>query len=182
MASSNTNNTLINNENLSNMSSISTSSHQLSADTSMNETSRRSARLSEKSPQITSKSINQSNVHRTVSGGVTNSHSPKLNNRKRSSTNNRRASISNALSQIIINDNVSTQNRSYNTTFSHSNLPSDQSEDDEVPLSNNTNNVTSVPSAPQELAHRKEVLSYFTEEPGGFRCKTCNKVNILLNS
>ena len=44
---------------------------------------RRSVRLSTKCAKTTSLSSNRSNLHRTISGGVDNSHSPKLNVRKR---------------------------------------------------------------------------------------------------
>ncbi|CAF3322252.1 unnamed protein product, partial [Rotaria sp. Silwood2] len=70
---------------ISHISSISTPPNTSSSNTLISSSPRRSARLSSKSPQLLSKTSIQPNIHRTLSGSVTNSHSPKLNNRKRNS-------------------------------------------------------------------------------------------------
>jgi hypothetical protein len=173
MASNNINNHQDYNEDISNISSISTSLNQ-STDTSVNDNPRRSLRLS-KSPQVNPRSVNQTNLHRTVSGGINSIRSPKLNSRKKGSSSRGRGDYSNALSQTIVDDN---------RIMLHSTLPSDQSEDDEMLCDlniNQDNNNTIVASDTSKVASRAQILSYFEEKSGGFYCNDCNKVNSLFH-
>lgn len=174
MASSNSGNRSITSGNDSNMQSISTRTNASSSSPPrlINDSPRRSSRLS---------SITQSNIHRTVSGGVAGSSSPKLNIRQRNSLSHVRGNLSNTVSQIMSNDDINNDNgHNYTTTTSY-NLPSDQSDDEEMEVNNNNNNTTISPAS-LRLATRAEVLSHFEQDTNGYKCTHCNKVNILVNS
>jgi hypothetical protein len=103
MASNYNDNHAVNSGNNSHISSIATPPNRSSSNTLIMSSPRRSARLSSKSPQITSRPSNQSNIHRTMSGGVANSHSPKMNVRKRSSFSGGRDGYTNIHSQNVLN-------------------------------------------------------------------------------
>ncbi|CAF1277726.1 unnamed protein product [Didymodactylos carnosus] len=120
---------------------------------------------------------NESNIHRTRSGGVSNSHSPKLISKRRGSTSGGRGDHSQVQSQVTLNiDNNIHHGNNYTTNF-RTNLPSDQS-DDEITSNNNT--CTKPKRAP--LASRSEVLSYFGQESGGFKCKIFYRASKLSGS
>ena len=138
---------------------------------------RRSNRLSSKSPQIPSRTSTQSNIHRTMSGGVTNSHSPKLNNRKRNSFSRGRGSYSNSHSQSPQNNAINTRHGNNDTSVLHTNLPSDQSDDDVITSNNNT---AAQPKS-TGVASRSEILSYFEQQTDGFHCKLCHEVSLLVH-
>jgi hypothetical protein len=103
---------------------------------------RRSVRLSAKSPKKTSLSSDQSTLHRTISGGVGNTHSPKLNVCKRTSGSTDTQGISTSsisYSTITFKDNVGIRDNNNNNSTSYRNLlPSDQSDDDDEILTNNS--------------------------------------------
>lgn len=103
MASNNNDNHTVSSGNASRVSSVSTPPNTSSSNTLIMSSPRRSARLSSKSPQITSRSSNQSTIHRTMSGGVANSHSPKTIARKRSSFSGGRDGYTNIHSQNMLN-------------------------------------------------------------------------------
>ncbi|CAF2941686.1 unnamed protein product [Rotaria sp. Silwood2] len=142
-----------------------------STNTLITNSPRRSARLSSKSPQVPSETLIQSNIHRTVSGGVTNSRSPKLNNRKRNLFSGGRGDYSSGHSQISLNNNISTHHGNNHTTILHTNLPSDQSDDDEI----TSDSRTATQTKSTGLASRSEVLPYFEQQPDGFKYKICLK-------
>ena len=175
MTTSNNHSNFANNENISNMPPNSTSLNESSY-----HSPRRSGRLSSKSPQIIRKLSNEANIHRTVSGGVANSHSPKMNIRKRTSFSNGHGTSnhSNPLSQIVLDDDANICDENNHIIIQNSSLPSDQSEDEEMPLTNNNNSNTPVPPKPSGLAGRSEVLSYFDQQPDGYKYKICTKVNL----
>jgi hypothetical protein len=148
-----------------------------SINTSSTTDARRSVRLSTKSPRKTSLSSNQSNLHRTISGGVANNHSPKLNVRKQTavSTDAHNTSASSiTYSTITSNDNVDIHHDDNNSSCRNL-LPSDQSDDDEMLLDNNI----LVKQTLIRIATRSEVLSYFSIENNGYKCKLCNKVSLI---
>ena len=183
MASNNNGNRSTNSGNDSNMSSISTPTNDsLSSPRLINDSPRRSARLSSNSPQIGSRSIMQSSIHRTVSGGISGSLSPKMNIRKKSSLNNVRGNLSNTVNQFLLNDDLNNDNGNNYTTTTSYNLPSDQSDDEEMEVNNHNNNNTTVQPASSRLATRAEVLSHFDKQTNGYKCKHCDKVNIVVNS
>ena len=134
----------------------------------INNGTRRSARLSTKPPQQRSSSSAQESFHRTISGGVAGSHSPRPSTRKRISGSADTRSIP-----------VNSSNRSTNT---HSNagdnnntpgqgpLSSDQSDDDEMPSGDNL----LIKRKHMGLATRSEILSYYSVEADGYKCKLCN--------
>ena len=142
---------------------------------------RRSVRLLAKSPKKTSASSSQSSLHRTISGGVGNAHSPKLNVRKRTSgsTDTHGTSTSSiTYSTITSNDNINRihySNHNNKNTYSRHILPSDQSDDDEMLI----NNSTIMKPKPTALVSRSEVLSYFSIQDNGYKCKLCDNVNLL---
>ena len=183
MATSNNDNYFINNGIASNVSPVTTSSNRSSSHTATDGSPRRSIRLSSKSPQMLSRSSNQSNIHRTVSGGVTTIHSPKMNIRKRNSRDNGRIGYLNSRSQITHTTDGNNHDEDDETIMQHSSLPSDQSEDEETPSRMDNNNVinNNNGTAPSKLASRTEVLSYFEEQSNGFKCRLCNKVNLFIN-
>ncbi|CAF5183613.1 unnamed protein product [Rotaria magnacalcarata] len=132
----------------------------------INDSPRRSARFSSGSPQVTHRSLNQSSIHRVLSGGV--ARSPKLSARRSTHAGD----SSNAASQIIANDNVTTSDYS---NISDLHLPLDQSDDEEMQHDNNQ--CTTVSTKSSSLVKRSQILSYFDEQINGFKCKICNKVN-----
>jgi hypothetical protein len=101
-----------------------------------------------------------------MSGGVASNHSPKLNNRKQNSITHGRGGYSSNHSQNNINNDV---------TILDTDLPSDQSDDDEMIC----NNTAAQPKL-TGLATRSEVLSYFEQQTDGFKCKICNNVSFLV--
>ncbi|CAF1685048.1 unnamed protein product [Rotaria magnacalcarata] len=131
----------------------------------INDSPRRSARFSSGSPQVTHRSLNQSSIHRVLSGGV--ARSPKLSARRSTHAGD----SSNAASQIIANDNVTTSDYS---NISDLDLPLDQSDDEEMQHDNNQ--CTTVSTKSSSLVKRSQILSYFDEQINGFKCKICNKV------
>ena len=189
MSSNNSDHQSVKSGNISNVSSIPASSNTPSSYSSssfifINDSPRRSARLSSKSPQIITKSLNESNVHRIVAGTVHNSHSPKMNTRKRASFRDGRSGrrgYPNPISQIISNDNIHNFSSNSHTNISHSSLAFDQSEDEEMVLNNNNNDTTGLIKI-SEVASRSQILSYFEEKSDGFKCKICNKVSSLIFS
>ncbi|CAF3996868.1 unnamed protein product [Rotaria sordida] len=179
MASNSNDNHHITSRNVSSQFLISTTSntppsYTSSTSTFIYDSPQRSARLSSRSPQVTPKLSNQSIIHRVVSGGVTNSRSPKINIRKKSSASSRRNDYLNIASRIMLDDDVNMSNSNDNSIVLYFNLPADQSEDEEVELSNKTNTIVS-PTASRPLT-RAEVLSYFEQQTDGYKCKLCEKV------
>jgi hypothetical protein len=131
---------------------------------------RRSVRLSIKSPQQRSSSSTEASVHRTISGGVVSTHSPKLNTRKRTS-----ASVDTHGIPVNSSDcSASTQHGAGDdsNTSGPNPLPSDQSDDDEMVSGDNV----VIKRKHTGLATRSEVLSYYSIEADGYKCKLCNKV------
>ncbi|CAF4052930.1 unnamed protein product, partial [Rotaria magnacalcarata] len=131
----------------------------------INDSQRRSARFSSRSPQVTPRSLNQSSIHRVLSGGVV--RSPKLSARRSTPADD----SSNVASQIIVNDNVTTSDYS---DISDLHLSLDQSDDEE--MQHDSNQCTTVLTKSSSLAKRSQILSYFDEQINGFKCKICNKV------
>ncbi|CAF1555556.1 unnamed protein product, partial [Rotaria sordida] len=134
---------------------------------------RRSVRLSDKSSKRPSLS-NQLNIHRTISGGVANNYSPKLNARKRNAggTDTQGTTTSSiSYSTMVSDDNggINQSNNNDSTTYQDL-LPSDQSDDDEML----TNNILMIKQNSTGLLTRTEVLSYFIAQENGYKCKLCN--------
>lgn len=170
-------NNSVRNANISS-SSISTSSRPNAASAGITDSPRRSARLSSRSPQITPRSLNDSTIHRVLSGGVNSAHSPKSIRRKRITTSDVHGERSSSATgqaalneddHVVIDDNISPVR-----------LPPEQS-DDEVEVSDN-NNTSNVSTNKSGLLTRSQVLNYFEQQTDGYKCKTCNKVNILLRT
>jgi hypothetical protein len=183
MATSNNDNYLDNNENVSpmmspNLTSLNESSHMLT------HSPRRSVRLSCKSPQMVRKLSNETNIHRTISGGVANIHSPKMNIRNRTSFNNGRggSNYASTLPPIVLDDGAHIRDENNDMITQNFSLPSDQSEDEEMAPTNNNKNNTTVPRKTSGLASRSEVLSYFDQQPEGYKCKNCTKVKFFINT
>ena len=106
MDTSNNDNYSVDSRSTSHISSISTPYNTPLSNTLINDSPRRSARFSSKSPQIPSRTSNQSNMHRTKSDAINNSHSPKLKDRKRNSFSTGRGDFLSNYSQITLgNDN-----------------------------------------------------------------------------
>ncbi|CAF4522066.1 unnamed protein product, partial [Rotaria magnacalcarata] len=78
MNSSSTNITTLSQPSMATTSSTSGNIDSLSIIPAITTDTRRSVRISTKSPKRTSLSSNQSSIHRTISGGVANTNSPKL--------------------------------------------------------------------------------------------------------
>ncbi|CAF2027220.1 unnamed protein product, partial [Rotaria magnacalcarata] len=143
---------------------------------------RRSVRISVKSPKRTPSSSNQLNLHRTISGGVANSNSPKFNAPKRTSgsVDTQGTSTSSiSYSTITTNDNGGIQlSNNNNSTPYRDLLPSDQSDDDEML----TNSSVMIKQKSTGLATRSEVLSYFLVQNNGYKCKLCDKAPMFCPS
>ncbi|CAF4259974.1 unnamed protein product [Rotaria sp. Silwood2] len=162
-------------------STINTANSSL-INTSMAGESRRSGRLSAKFPKAVSLTSNQSTLHRTISGGVDNNRSPKLNIRKRILGNTDTNIIlpsSSSSSSVVINDNGGFNDNNNNSNHSTSqNLPSDQSDDDEMSSDNNV----VVQQKTTGLASRAQVLSYFVIQDKGYKCKLCSKASLVFKA
>lgn len=161
------------------MAATSSSSHNAnssSINTLITTDTRRSVRISAKSPKRTS---NQTNIHRTLSGGVANTNSPKLNARKRTSGSidtQGTSTSSISYSTVTHNDNDDIQLGNNNDSTSYRDLlPSDQSDDDEML----TGSSVTIKQKSTGLATRFEVLSYFLVQDNGYKCKLCDKVGYL---
>ena len=167
MDSSNNDNYSVDSRNTSHISSISTSYNTSLSNTLINDSPRRSARLSSKSPQIPSRTSNQSNMHRTKSGGITHSHSLKLKHRNRNSFSTGRGDFLSNHSQITHSNDNNIHYENNNTAILSTSLPSDQSEDDEIICNNN------IPAQCKSMgiASRSKILSYFDEQKDGYKCK-----------
>lgn len=127
---------------------------------------RRSSRIASKSPQLNSRA---SNIHLTLAGGVTGSQSPNSASSRRTPVSGRRARHSNSSSRASVTNDIG--------GFSlNLDLPSDQSDDDEMLGSNQT---TTQPN-PSALASRSEILSHFVKQPDGYKCKLCRKVSAII--
>ena len=138
----------------------------------INNGDRRSARLSTKSPLQRSSSSAQASFHWTISGGIASSHSPRPSTRKR-------ISGSADTRGILVNpSNRSTNTRSNagdnSNTTDQGPLPSDQSDDDEMPSGDNL----AIKRKDMGLATRSEILSYYSVEANGYKCKLCSKVSL----
>ncbi|CAF4044221.1 unnamed protein product, partial [Adineta steineri] len=161
----------ISSENISQLSLVSTSPNTASSSTLSEQNPRRSIRIASKSPRTSSRATNVLGIHRTISDGVSNSHSPKLSNKRRSAAGGVHGDNSQVQSQFIIdNDNNIRHDNNYATNLRTS-LPSDQSDDESTP-----NNTTSGKAKQATLATRKEILSYFQRHPDGYKCNECKKV------
>ena len=172
---SNNDNHSVNNENIPPLPSISTPPPPNRASSSSISTiysPRRSSRLSSKSPATSSRTPN---IHRTLSGGVENNHSSRLNNRNRTPLSGGRVDYSNRPSQTSFNNGSGIHRAINDLTNLDLYLPSDQSDDDEMPTKNNT----AVQPKSTALASRSEVLSYFQRQNDGFKCKLCHKVSLI---
>ena len=141
--------------------------------TSFHESPRRSVRLSSKTSRSSLRSSHQTNIHRTISGGVPGIHSPKLNAHHANSLGARLHGNSNDVSKIILNDDMNVANENNDVIMSNFNLVSDQSDDEEMQFQNKNKadqrNLSGTVS-------RTEILSYFEEQTDGYKCKICNKV------
>ena len=139
---------------------------------------RRNVRLSTKCAKTTSLSSNGSNFHRTISGGVDNSHSLKLKLRKRLSgstdTADPLASSITYLTTISHNADANQVSNNNNSIFCQDLLPPDQSDDDEMITNNNERVQQELP----KLVTRSEILSYFIIHGDGYKHKLCNKVSV----
>ncbi|CAF1554449.1 unnamed protein product [Rotaria sp. Silwood1] len=138
---------------------------------------RRSVRLSAKSSKRIS-SLNQSSIHRTISGGVALTHSPKLNVRKRTSdsTDTQGTSTSSiSYSTITSNDNGGMHDSNNKNSTSYRDFPSDQSDDDEI----STNNSVVIKQKSTGLLTRSEVLSYFLVQDNGYKSNLCDCYSVL---
>ncbi|CAF3265381.1 unnamed protein product [Rotaria sp. Silwood2] len=172
------NTTILSQQSTSATSSSQGNTNYLSSNTSAAGDSRRSVRLSAKLTKRTSLSSIQSSIHRTISGGVTNPHSPKLNVRKRASASTDTQGVSTtsnsiSYSTIISNDDDGAHDNNHKSNVSHQDLlPSDQSDDEEMLIDNNT----IIKEKTTGLASRSEVLSYFIVQDDGYKCKLCNNV------
>ncbi|CAF5089062.1 unnamed protein product, partial [Rotaria sp. Silwood1] len=140
---------------------------------------RQSVCLSAKSSKRTS-SLNQSSIHRAISGGVALTHSAKLNVRKRTSgsTDTQGTPTSSiSYSTITSNDNGSMHDsNNKNSTSYRDLLPSDQSDDDEI----STNSSVVIKQKSTELLTRSEVLSYVLVQDNDDKCKLCDQVSLPL--
>lgn len=138
----------------------------------INDGIRRSVRLSTKSSQQRSTSSAQAIFHRTISGGVESSRSPKLNHRKRTSgsVDTNGDPVSSFDRSTITRQGVG---NGVNTPGSNT-LPSDQSDDEEMVSGDNL----FIKRKQSGLASRSEVLSYFSIESTGYKCKLCNEVSL----
>jgi hypothetical protein len=107
-----------------------------------------------------------------------------MNIRKRTSFSNGLgiSDQSNILPQIALDNDANIRDENNHIIIQNSNLPSDQSEDEEMPLTNNNNNSTPDLPKPSGLASRSEVLSYFDQQPDEYKCKICTKVNLFVNT
>lgn len=180
MATTNNNNQPANNENISPSSQNSTSLNEPSHDAS-SDNPRRSTRLSEQSPHVNRRLINTTNIHRTVCGGVASSHSPKLNIRRRTSINAGcgDSDRANTTSHIVLSHHGTIRNEDNSMDTQNSDLPSDQSADEETVTVDNNDNSTIVLSKTPRVASRQHVMGYFDTQPDGYRCKLCTRVSCL---
>ena len=137
---------------------------------------RKSSRLSSV-PHQSNGRLNYSTIHRTLSGGVSSSHSPKLGSRKRDGVNetNDSASYANTRSHVTFQGDTSVHTENGESELRRGNLPMDQSDDEE----NFANNCATGTVEPIKLATRSQVLFYFTLEVDGYRCKLCQRVNSI---
>ncbi|CAF3046274.1 unnamed protein product [Rotaria socialis] len=151
-----------------NVTGVSSSSTPSSSSILINDSPRRSARFSSRSPQVASRPLNQTSIHRVLSGGVANNRSSILNTRRRTIHTD---DSSSAVADITVNDNA---NISDDNDISDLHLPLYQSDDEEIQLDNTYN--TTVSTKPTGPVKRSKILSYFDEQIDGFKCKICNKV------
>ena len=179
-----------------------------SSNTKTNPTFQRSARLSNKHPKSTSLQRKGSILHQTLSGGIENSHSPKLNVRKRILENDNANETSANLftySTTTSSDNVGiniNNNNNNNDDDDDGNVGNDDGNNNNKNNNGNSNNnlyQSLLPSDQSDddeilprnnaslkqksmgLLTRAEVLAYFSVEPNGYKCNLCNKVCIYLD-
>ncbi|CAF3697558.1 unnamed protein product [Rotaria sp. Silwood1] len=119
---------------------------------------RRSVRLSAKSSKRIS-SLNQSSIHRTISGGSTDT--------QRTST----SSISYSTITSTDNGGMHDSNNKNSTSYRDL-LPSGQSDDDEI----STNNSVVIKQKSTGLLTLSEVLSYFLVQDNSYKCNLCDQV------
>ena len=132
---------------------------------------RRSPRLSARSPQVSPRTTD---IHRTLSGGVTNSHTSNSTKSKRTSLIGRNGSQPNSPANSPRISRVTT-NETYDTTALGISLSSDQSDDEEM----NTGNSESVQMKSTGLATRSEIMTYFIQQLDGYECKLCHHVSSM---
>ena len=117
-------------------------------------------------------------LHRTVSGGVANGQSPKLSSRrfhssKRDGLTDRTSVNANRTSMATTRDSRMTDEENDGVDGPPGLVSFELSEDEMDVSSRRKPNERLRPT-------RSEVLSYFTEEPDGYRCNICNVVILLL--
>jgi hypothetical protein len=136
---------------------------------------RRSDRL--QGSQVRTQSSSRA-LHRTVSGGIGNVHSPRLSSRRLHSS--KRDGLSD-LTQVNVHRNSLIATSDIRMTDEESDEDGQQTRVVSFELSDDEANGL-FQGKPRERLRptRTEVLTYFTEEPDGYKCSICNEVSFLL--
>lgn len=138
-------------------------------------TARRSARLGSKSPhqQRTSSVTNRTQIHRTISGGVTHDRSPKNPRRRTLTNNNTPVSQSRITFQTTTPANVNQGSMADHQEIVYDDVHLSDASDDEGAIT--TSSVVSKTLSTGILS-RAEVLSYFWIKSDGYQCRLCSEV------
>ena len=116
-------------------------------------------------------------LHRTVSGGVDDAHSPKLSSRRSNSSKyfalNRQASHNPKRKSTTTATDARMTDEESDVDHDQSAMPPFEVSDDE------TNGVLRQASNERSRPTRTEVPKHFIEEPDGFRCNLCHEVSSL---